>query len=222
MLPVGSFWWRDIFKLTLVFRGIASCQVGDGTTVLFWKDKWMGHIASDQYPRAFSFSLDEDKSVQDFISAPTLADNFWLPVSSQAREEIRELQNTSRDLVLDPHEKDRWVYDWGATTFTSQKYYQYCFSDITVHAAYGWLWKSKCVPKMKFFCWLLLSDRLNTRNMLRRRNICLNTGYSCMLCHNPPKETVEHLIFHCSFAKQCWDCLDCAWGPTGDRLQIIQ
>jgi hypothetical protein len=66
-------------------------------------------------PGPFLFSLDEDKSVQDFISAPTLADNFWLPVSSQAREEIRELQNTSRDLVLDPHEKDRWVYDWGAT-----------------------------------------------------------------------------------------------------------
>jgi hypothetical protein len=203
MLPVGSFWWRDIFKLTPLFRGIASCQVGDGTTVLFWKDSWMEHIASEKYPRAFSFALDADKSVQDFITAPTLADNFWLPVSSQAREEIRDLQNTSRELMLDSQDRDRWVYDWGATVFTSQKYYQYCFRDITVHAAYGWLWKSKCTPKMKFFCWLLISDRLNTRNMLRRRNICLNTGYSCMLCHNPPEETVEHLIFHCSFAKQC-------------------
>jgi hypothetical protein len=195
--------------------------VGDGTTVLFWKDMWMGHIASDQYPRAFSFTHDEDKSVQDFITAPALADNFWLPVSSQAMEEIRELHNISRDLMLDSQEKDKWVYDWGATVFTSQKYYQYCFRDIIVHVAYGWLWKSKCIPKMKFFCWLLLSDRLNTRNMLRRRNICLNTGFSCMLCHNPPEETVEHLIFHCSFAKQCWDCLDCVWGQTGDRLQLI-
>jgi hypothetical protein len=35
MQPVGSFWWRDIFKLTPIFRGIASCQVGNGTTVLF-------------------------------------------------------------------------------------------------------------------------------------------------------------------------------------------
>jgi hypothetical protein len=31
----SSFWWRDILKLVYIFRGIASCKVGDGTTILF-------------------------------------------------------------------------------------------------------------------------------------------------------------------------------------------
>jgi hypothetical protein len=44
------------------------------------------------------------------------------------------------------------------------------------------IWKSKCVPKIKFFAWLLLNDRLNTRNMLRRRYKHLDQGYSCALC----------------------------------------
>jgi hypothetical protein len=34
----GSFWWRDVLKLADLFIGIASCKVGDGTTVLFWSE----------------------------------------------------------------------------------------------------------------------------------------------------------------------------------------
>ena len=32
---VGSFWWKDILRLNVLYRGIAKCQVGDGTTVTF-------------------------------------------------------------------------------------------------------------------------------------------------------------------------------------------
>jgi hypothetical protein len=31
----GSFWWKDLVKLCDIYRGIAKCTVGDGTTVLF-------------------------------------------------------------------------------------------------------------------------------------------------------------------------------------------
>jgi hypothetical protein len=31
----GSFWWRDILKLSDEFRGIAKCKIGNGTTVMF-------------------------------------------------------------------------------------------------------------------------------------------------------------------------------------------
>jgi hypothetical protein len=53
--PIGSFWWKDILKLTPIFRGITSCRSGGryGKTVLFWKDVWMGQVPSEQYPRAF-------------------------------------------------------------------------------------------------------------------------------------------------------------------------
>jgi hypothetical protein len=34
--PKGSFWWKDILKLCDIFRGIASCKVGSGDTILFW------------------------------------------------------------------------------------------------------------------------------------------------------------------------------------------
>jgi hypothetical protein len=46
----GSFWWKDLLK---VFRGIATCQVGDGTTVLFWSDVWNNHLLQQKIPRLF-------------------------------------------------------------------------------------------------------------------------------------------------------------------------
>jgi hypothetical protein len=32
----SSFWWRDILKLCSLFRGIAKCRIGNGSTMLFW------------------------------------------------------------------------------------------------------------------------------------------------------------------------------------------
>jgi hypothetical protein len=40
----GSFWWRDVLRLVDWFRGIATCKIGDGTTVLFWKDICNDHL----------------------------------------------------------------------------------------------------------------------------------------------------------------------------------
>lgn len=34
----GSFWWRDVFQLSPIYRGITRVDVGDGSTILFWKD----------------------------------------------------------------------------------------------------------------------------------------------------------------------------------------
>ena len=34
-------------------------------------------------------------------------------------------------------------------------------------------------------------------------------------------ETVEHLFFHCSFSKTCWQKLGVHWQQQGDRLQTL-
>ena len=35
---VGSFWWKDVQWLSIIFRNIARCNIGDGTTVTLWHD----------------------------------------------------------------------------------------------------------------------------------------------------------------------------------------
>jgi hypothetical protein len=43
-----------------------------------------------------------------------------------------------------------------------------------------------------------------------------------MICTNPPEETLEHLLFHCDFSKECWQIIGMQWSDTGDRLQILE
>ena len=70
----------------------------------------------------------------------------------------------------------------------------------------------------QIFFWLALIDRLNTRNMIRRRGMHLD-NYQCVLCQNSTEETVMHLLFYCPFAKDCWSWMDFHFA---DHLSIHQ
>jgi hypothetical protein len=68
-------------------------------------------------------------------------------------------------------------------------FYQYQFRELRPSRAILGIWKTKCIPKIKFFAWLLLNDRLNARNILRRRKKVSDEGYNCVMCHNSEEET---------------------------------
>jgi hypothetical protein len=69
------------------------------------------------------------------------------------------------------------------------------------------------------FFWLLLKDRLGTRNTLRRRNQGL-PYYNCVLCSAQVEETLSHLFIDCPFAQACWNVLHLFIQP-GDPLDIL-
>ena len=194
--PCGSFWWRDVSKLMPTYRGITLVNVSNGATTLFWKDMWLGEILAETHPRACSFAKDEDISVRAFLGATSLQETFHLPLSEQAHAETRNLQSLTLDVQLaglSTH--DDWTYVWGSTHFAANKFYEFLCRDVQAHPAYSWLWKSKTTMKIKVFGWLLLSDRLNTRNMLKRRHFNIGNMFGCLLCPICMDEMVEHLFF---------------------------
>lgn len=77
------------------------------------------------------------------------------------------------------------------------------------------------MPKVKFFVWILLNGRLNTRNMLRRRNKFLEEGYCCALCPDIREEAVEHLFFDCPSASCRWFSLGLIWNDDANIHQKI-
>jgi hypothetical protein len=72
----GSFWWRDILKLCDEFRAIAKCNIGNGTTVLFWQDIWNNCILQQTFPRLFSYAKNKSISVAIFLTNNNIQDQF--------------------------------------------------------------------------------------------------------------------------------------------------
>jgi hypothetical protein len=139
-------------------------------------------ILYEEFPRAYSFSSSEDISVQNFLQARRLADNFHLPLSPEALEDVRNIQRNTTHILLQDGSHDKWNYAWGTNIYSSVLFYKFCFREIMPHVSISWLRKTKCIPKMKFFCWLILMDRLNIRNILRRRQYILDSGYNFLIC----------------------------------------
>jgi hypothetical protein len=121
--------------------------------------------------------------------------------------------------VLDDS-NDVWSYLGGAVNFKSISAYKRLMGHSDIDPAFNWLWKSFCQPKHKVFCWLLLKDRLSTRNILRRKHMVLES-FNCEICTWRTEETVEHLFWHCPFAQQCWGILNLQTVPNGNSIENI-
>jgi hypothetical protein len=162
---MGSFWWKDILRLNTIYRGIATCTVGDGSTVCFWDDLWTDSVLSIKYPRPFSFARKVDVSVLEVMQAEDLDALFILPLSAEALDEMDNLQAQFQTMPYDDENADSWVPLWGSK-YSSRRFYREAFSQVDAHPVFKVMWKSKCMPRIKFSVWLVLVDRLNTKTML--------------------------------------------------------
>ena len=200
---LGSFWWKDVMHLSNIYRTISRCSIGNGAIACFWEDPWADGILATLFPRIASFAKTSSTSVQEIMHYPDLDSIFFLPLSSQATEELQQLQMHIQNISYDDDAIDLWQPTWGSE-YTSRKFYKHAFDNLDCHPVFKSIWKSKCTNRIKFFAWLLLVDRLNTKTMLTRRHIFVHNDELCVMCNTGAAETINHLFFTCPFARQCW------------------
>ena len=133
-----------------------------------------------------------------------ISELFHLPISDLAYSQMLSLTDNLEGTHFTAG-NDSWNYIWGSNMFAATKAYKNLIGHRTVHPAFKWLWKTSCQPKIKVFFWLLREDRLSTRNILRRKNMQLQS-YNYVLCQSNSEETVQHLFLVCFFTKNVGDC----------------
>jgi hypothetical protein len=93
-------------------------------------------------------------------------------------------------------------------------------------------WKLKIPPKIHFFLWLVVHNKIITRyNLVKRQSV---DNLTCAFCNEI--ETCNHLFFDCVIAKAVWDevkiCVGSSvaikdnnfvaelWDKTGDNIAL--
>ena len=103
-------------KLEDSYRDIFNIVPRDGSSFLFWMDKWkfagLSEPLCQRFPRLFSYVLDDKVSAAVVCETQDMASLFHLPLSSQAYDEFCELQRLKDSFPL-PGGKDVWNYQWG-------------------------------------------------------------------------------------------------------------
>jgi hypothetical protein len=225
---VGSFWWRDVCKLLTVFRGITTVEPGNGRSILFWKDRWDTELLAIRYPMIYSIAIDTDVSLQTILACQDLGqlgEHFATPISVRALDELTDIEANLQMLKSDATRRsisDRWAFFLQNGVYSSMAFYKYAFSGLQVSVIFKKLWKSRCLNKQKVFAWLILVDRINTRDMMNRRHWVVTSGLDCAICGRSERETKEHLFFNCGFARRIWQILGIIWTPDASLTVMFE
>jgi hypothetical protein len=172
-----------------------------------------------KYSRLYSFVLNSNMSATQVYEQEDLMSLFYLPLSRTAYAELQELQVIMLNNPL-TEQSDVWTYVWGER-YTSSKFYTHIHSHIQTPPVYQWLWESCCIMSHKMFAWLLLVDRLNTRDILQRRHWNTTDDTHCELCPLRAYEDRMHLFFQCNFSSRIWNYLQIDWIQNDDLQMVI-
>jgi hypothetical protein len=145
---------------------------------------------------------------------------FHLPMSSQAHQQMLQLQQEIQQLKLNEH-ADTWSYIWNSNKFSVKRAYRHLNGSQVVHLAHRWIWSSSCQSKHKVFFWLVLKDRISTRELLKRKKMQL-PDYTCVLCNEAIEESLTHLMLGCQFARQCWAIVNVEVDLDLDPFKILE
>lgn len=136
--------------------------------------------------------------------------------------EFLRLEEQLNSLNLNEVQGVSWSFIWISDVYTAKHFYKLNFLALNPPRPFVWLWKTKCVMKVKVFAWLLFSDRLNTRGMLNRRHCAKeDDDLTCVLCDGRHRETRLHLFFSCPFSARCWQYLGIIWNLNLEFFQMV-
>jgi hypothetical protein len=196
-------------------------KVGNGRKIRLWEDNWLGSSSlAIQFWPLYRILNEKNKSIDELWDGRELKCTFRRSVNEELYQiwlDVVELVSILR--LTNEEDEMIWLFNTSGV-YSSQSLYKVInFRGIkTVHVPA--LWHIKIPPRVHFFLWQLINNKVLTRdNLAKRRKI---EDPSCLFCSEA--ETVQHLFFDCVVAAQCWKVISDIVGTTvgGDLVLIGQ
>eukprot|EP00253_Pinus_taeda_P015965 PITA_15965 len=222
--------WKLIKKALPYFRNHISRVPGSGREINIWADRIMGSKPrnSTQNLRPLQIWM-ETKNLNSLYDISTWEHNSWkdwksLSPPTNLRDLWAELKiSLSGSAPVNKSTEDRFVWDPNRGKYTVKEGYKLLQNAIVTNnwALHKVVWKSECLPKVKFFNWTLLKCKILMAENLRKRGIL---GPSiCCLCRAEEESSLQ-LFLECPFALSCWKLIirPLSRGEMPDQITSLQ
>jgi len=211
-----SWWWKDLSKASEEgeeegwFPKHVAWKVGSGDKVRFWEDTWVENKRlKTLFPRLFSVSLDQRKTMVEVGSWEDSDWNWWLRWR-RARFSWKsvmegDLLNLITGKTLSKEAKDTlvWSGDQNGAFSVKSAYLNLRHQHVgSSNEIFSLLWEAKAMPKALVTAWRILLGRLPTYDNLIRRGLVV-TSSSCVFC-NVSEESTQHIFLDCALAQSVW------------------
>lgn len=190
-------------------------KLGEGNSIQFWNEPWCGRIAlRDRFTRLYLISAQQNTTIKDvgnWVEGSWHWNLHWSrPLLEIEEERLEDLLRSLATTPLFEGRRDKWWWEPNAEGF------------YTVSSAYTLLqgldeeepilvfkdlWQVRAPSNAKAFAWRALQGRIPTKENLRKRGIIQDPdAVVCPFC-STVEETLDHLLFSCTFSTQVWNSL---------------
>ncbi|KAK6139898.1 hypothetical protein DH2020_026343 [Rehmannia glutinosa] len=223
-----SWLWRNWMKAIKIMRLGVRFAVGTGETIRIWDNPWLPKYPTflpdkkenDNIPVVWvsELMIDEGRQwnkelIQSIFSPEDSALILQLPVNKEA----------GRDKVWWHHDK-KGQFSVNSAYKLLQELKEINkgspgTSDGNKAEKRKWqvMWKLGIKNKIKHFLWRCNQSILPTSIQLRRRG--MNVDEICQMC-GEERETIMHVFFHCTRAKQVWKLANVSWDIPDEGIEF--
>jgi hypothetical protein len=189
-----------------LFYSATTITIGNGKIAPFWDSPWLeGKRPKDIAPLIYEVSKKKRCTVAQALVSKSWILNIKMDANltvPHIREYIR-LWGCLQNVILHEERVDSIV--WNLTPngeYSSASAYEAQFFGATLTNFNKMVWKAWATPKVKFFSWLGIRNRIWTADRLERRGWD-NCGL-CQLCKQT-QESAAHLFSQCRYTKRLWN-----------------
>jgi hypothetical protein len=190
-----------------VFQSLAKFVVGDGETILFWRDRWMNGKSTEEIaPEVAALVPTRRKNMRKVCDA--LYVDAWLldvlgELSIDGWMQCTMLWDELGRVPRDENRPDQITWKGSASNrySTREAYNMLCMGRITWSMAKP-IWKFFAPLKCKIFGWLAIRRRLWTSDR-RARHGLHDRPDACATCLQE-EDNVDHILTQCPYAKMVW------------------
>jgi len=215
--------WDSLRMLLPIYQAITTVVLGNGKTTSFWHDVWHeDDCLADRFPAFLSHCTASNQTV---CSIKNHGIEMHL-VSRQSAAALEELQIVrgiiaGTQLTDSPDRRESPFQLTDGNLHSSSIYKLLRATDGDPSSSAAFTWRNRAPPRVQFFTWLLLNDRIQCKANLQKKAIV--TDATCETC-SCARETAAHIMFHCPYAQAFWAAIGVRISPDQrvDDLQQIQ